>query len=1047
MHAHRSLLSRMKDLEPQDPVMQPQPQDLHPRPQPQDLHPQLTLLNRMSHRVRTPRLLDRMNSPPLLQELPLDQAHGVIRTYSSTVIPSSKDIVRGRSPKRRHMSTSSLNSSELSEMTGPDLMQPSDLSSRLSKATTLKSKQPRKEGVPLRSKRCSAPPALLYRFQMGMDQMENQCQRESGLTNQSMPGSLERKINVPSCETVSQKPSGLSKPTQSTLKQPNVRSSTNLIVPSSRTQSGRTSSPEELSTSMQCSVDSYPLLRMTPKSKSLGTSKSPSELLNPLKLSRTVETGQSPGTGRSERLSLPSHTEYLNSQAMESTSSTSSPSLTPVSIAESLPLIEQSVNESAVLETLNSPILKNSPISRSRTWIRSGYRSSQMRQKTEEIRKARRGRTGKRTNLVINGTMASVAKRKEIAEDCMSAINVEKEDTRERSVERLELLPKRPKYLERSVWTDVKTAPIFSPTACCTLIDDPLPRPPAEEYDNHAAISTIQEYPHLFQIVSPIKVDRFEELLSTHPNQAFVQSVCTSFREGFWPWAKTQGEEYPVTWDYSNRPPKTEREADFLRNQRDIELAENRYSEGFGTDLLPGMYSTPVHAVPKPRSQKLRLVNDHSAGTYSLNSMIARGDVVGAKMDSISDLIGALLRYRKKHPKTTLILFKSDVSAAYRRLPLHPLWQVKQIVTIDGVRHVDRCTCFGGRGSCRDYTAFMGLVLWIAIFVKLLADLFGYIDDNFSFDEEGNVTWYDPYQCYFPAKQTGLLKLWDEIGLPHDKSKQEYAPVLRIIGFMVDPNLMRVSMDEEDRTRLVKQVLDFSATAPGGTRRTLREFQQLAGWINWSFNVFPLLKPALSNIYAKMGGKTESHAKVFVSKAVVQDLEWFIFHVRGSDGVYLFEDVDWDVRCADVTAYSDACMSGLGFFFERSQEGFQCKVPQDPPKGTIFYFEALAVVSVVEAATQLPTIPSRLLIFSDSSNTVDIFHSLRSLPPYNGLLKYTVSLLIKHNISLRVVHIPGVDNIIADSLSRFENTKAIASCPGLSISSFQPPRLALGSAL
>ena len=302
MHAHRSLLSRMKDLEPQDPVMQPQPQDLHPRPQPQDLHPQLTLLSRMSHRVRTPRLLDRMNSPPLLQELPLDQAHGVIRTYSSTVIPSSKDIVRGRSPKRRHMSTSSLNSSELSEMTGPDLMQPSDLSSRLSKATTLKSKQPRKEGVPLRSKRCSAPPALLYRFQMGMDQMQNQRQRESGLMNQSMPGSLERKINVPSCETVSQKPSGLSKPTQSTLKQPNVRSSTNLIVPSSRTQSGRTSSPEELSTSMQCSVDSYPLLRMTPKSKSLGTSKSPSELLNPLKLSRTVETGQSPGTGRSERL-------------------------------------------------------------------------------------------------------------------------------------------------------------------------------------------------------------------------------------------------------------------------------------------------------------------------------------------------------------------------------------------------------------------------------------------------------------------------------------------------------------------------------------------------------------------------------------------------------------------------------------------------------------------------------------------------------------------------------------------------------------------------
>ena len=95
------------------------------------------------------------------------------------------------------------------------------------------------------------------------------------------------------------------------------------------------------------------------------------------------------------------------------------------------------------------------------------------------------------------------------------------------------------------------------------------------------------------------------------------------------------------------------------------------------------MYSTPIHAVPKPRSTKLRLVNDHSAGPFSLNSMIAREDVSGAKMDSISDLIGALLRYRRRHPDRKLVLFKSDVSAAYRRLPLHPLWQIKQIVTID----------------------------------------------------------------------------------------------------------------------------------------------------------------------------------------------------------------------------------------------------------------------------------------------------------------------------------------------------------------------------
>ena len=683
------------------------------------------------------------------------------------------------------------------------------------------------------------------------------------------------------------------------------------------------------------------------------------------------------------------------------------------------------------------------PISKSRTWTRLGYQSSRGRRKTIVGEKEKEERIGRRMNPVISGMTGSALKRKRIVEDCTFATSVHRKDTRERTVGS-EAMLKRPRYLERSVWTDADSASLISPTASCTLTDEPLPRPPLRELSNHDAMKTIHDNPHLFKIVTPINVDRFEELLKTHPNQPFVESVCVSLREGFWPWANTQKEEYPATWDFSERPPKTEHEAGFLRDQRDVEISAGRYSESFGTDLLPGMYSTPIHAVPKPRSAKLRLVNDHSAGPYSLNSMISREDVTGAKMDSISDLIGALVRYRKRHPDRALVLFKSDVSAAYRRLPLHPLWQVKQIVTVDGCRHVDRCTSFGGRASCRDYTAFMGLVLWIAIFIILLEDLFGYIDDNFSFDEEGNVLWYQPYQCYYPMKQTKLLKLWDDIGLPHDKSKQEYGPVLRIIGFVVDPKLMRVSMDEEDRIRLLQHVSEFAATVPGGTRRTLREFQQLAGWINWSFNVFPLLKPALSNVYAKIGGKKETHAKIFVNKAVVRDLHWFSSHVRQSDGIYLFEDVDWDKERADVIAYSDACLSGLGFYFERSKEGFQCLVPDQAPKDTIFYFEALAVVSVVDAVTRLAVVPSRLLVYSDNTNTVDIFHSLRSLPAYNDLLKFTVSLLIKHDISLRVVHVPGVDNSVADSLSRFENTKAVAECPGLSISSFQPPRVALG---
>ena len=96
-------------------------------------------------------------------------------------------------------------------------------------------------------------------------------------------------------------------------------------------------------------------------------------------------------------------------------------------------------------------------------------------------------------------------------------------------------------------------------------------------------------------------------------------------------------------------------------------------------DLLPGMYSMPVHVVPKVAgSDKLRLIVDHSTSSYSLNSMIMRDDIAGAHLDTIKDLANSIIQFRHQFGNVKLVLFKSDVSAAYRRLPMHPFWQIKQ---------------------------------------------------------------------------------------------------------------------------------------------------------------------------------------------------------------------------------------------------------------------------------------------------------------------------------------------------------------------------------
>ncbi|KAJ7936362.1 hypothetical protein B0H13DRAFT_2303749 [Mycena leptocephala] len=95
-----------------------------------------------------------------------------------------------------------------------------------------------------------------------------------------------------------------------------------------------------------------------------------------------------------------------------------------------------------------------------------------------------------------------------------------------------------------------------------------------------------------------------------------------------------------------------------------------------------------------------RLVVNHKFGEFSLNSMIPREAIAGARLDTLKNLGDHILKLRRVHgPTERLVVWKSDVCQAYRRLPMNIFWQLKQVVTIvvtiDGRRHTDRRNNFG----------------------------------------------------------------------------------------------------------------------------------------------------------------------------------------------------------------------------------------------------------------------------------------------------------------------------------------------------------------
>ena len=73
-----------------------------------------------------------------------------------------------------------------------------------------------------------------------------------------------------------------------------------------------------------------------------------------------------------------------------------------------------------------------------------------------------------------------------------------------------------------------------------------------------------------------------------------------------------------------------------------------------------------------------------------------------------------------------------------------------------------------------------------------------------------------------------------------------------------------------------------------------------------------------------------------------------------------------------------------------------------------------------------------------------MFSSLRAKPEYNRILISAIDIASDHGVLFKVYYIPGVDNVIADSLSRFQNATALLLAPKLSIGSIYTSRMRLG---
>jgi len=201
-------------------------------------------------------------------------------------------------------------------------------------------------------------------------------------------------------------------------------------------------------------------------------------------------------------------------------------------------------------------------------------------------------------------------------------------------------------------------------------------------------------------------------------------------------------------------------------------------------------------------------------------------------------------------------------------------------------------------------------------------------------------------------------------------------------------------------------------------------------------------RPALSELYRKMRGKQNSRAVVFLNREVTIDLTWLRDVMPRSVGVRFMDSMHWSDDAADMVVWTDASLHlGLGCYYASNALFYQLHPPPPSIKIDIFFLELVAILSAIYHITSLPRPPRRLLLFTDSLDSVSVLNTLSASEAIHTAPLLGIAEIILHSgMDLRVRHIAGVKNVRADMLSRLLLDDYCQQFPSDCVRTLVPPR-------
>ena len=519
------------------------------------------------------------------------------------------------------------------------------------------------------------------------------------------------------------------------------------------------------------------------------------------------------------------------------------------------------------------------------------------------------------------------------------------------------------------------------------------------------------------QVQSPLCVrqDKWKRELEGHPDRSFVGYILDGLQNGFRTGFKEESGVPFISPSNSNLPSAREH-PEVVEAYLGKECKAGRVLGPLDVGPLKGVKGiqvSPIGVIPKKTPGKWRLIVDLSSPRgRSINDGIEekQASLAYVSMDNVTETITALGQ--------GTYMGKCDVKEAYRLIPVHT--EERQLLGMywEGRLFVDLTLPFGLRSAPKVFTAVADAFQWV-VGRRGVDFCFHYVDDFLVLGRTHG-------ECE-DALRT-IDQAAEELGFSMEPSKREGpSTTLIFLGIEVDSQLMELRLPQDklgDLKCLLAQWL-------GRKHTTKRDLESLTGKLQHACRVVRPGRSFLRRLYALISVGNHPSSLLRLNREIQSDLWWWYTWVEEWNGVSLL----WKAQKAqpDEHIWSDAAGSwGCGAVW--GPLWFQLKWAESLKVG-LEEGDSIAVREMIPAVVAAAVWGSHwrgkvVMFHSDNKAVVSALNRTYSrCEPMMHLVRCLVFYAARFAFWFTAVHVPGVDNILADHLSRNRLTSFFASYP------------------